>query len=285
MTGTSPEARGSSPQPHRGRAHADPNRYSNPNVAALAHARRDLLTFCSRLTEADWRRQSAAAHWSVQDVVTHLGASCHAIFTPAAVAILRSNDIERANDTVVNRHRSWSPAKTQHEYETWSRRLLTLARIVDATPSRRIPVRLAELGRFPVGSLLTGAFVFDHHTHLRFDLAPVLNVDMPPAAPVELRVAIEWMTAVLSNQIKAGAFDALSAPITLNLGGSGGGHWTVSGAGVKSGTAPNAVATITGSAAHFPAWGTRRTQWCDQNLELRGDVDYAAAFLDQLNVI
>lgn len=254
-------------------------------ITALTQSRREMLSVCQGLTDAEWGLPSAADGWSIQDVVAHLGAGCHAIFTPAVLAILRSDDIERANDAEVDRRRDWSVSRTMSEYETWSNRLVRLARFVLATPGRRMPLRLAELGRFPAGLLLTGAFVFDHHTHLRFDIAPVLDVELPSPQAHEVGVAIEWMMAVLSNQIRSGALGTIPAPVVLNLRGDGGSSWTVSRDGVRRGSASNAVATIDGIAASFPAWGTRRAPWRGFDVTLSGEVDYAAAVLDQVNVI
>jgi hypothetical protein len=64
------------------------------------------------------------------------------------------------------------------------------ARIVCATPLRRVPIPLAELGRYPMQLLLAGAMVFDWHTHLRHDVAPALHRSAP--ASDDSRVAWSW---------------------------------------------------------------------------------------------
>lgn len=254
-------------------------------VSALVHSRHELLSFCRSLTENQWRTPSQADGWSVQDVVAHLGSGCHAIFTPAALTILRGTDIERTNEDLVEIRRTWSPDQVLREYETWSRRTATLARVVAATSAQHIAVRVAELGRFPAGLLLTGALVFDHHTHLRFDVAPAVGRELPAPVPTELAVSIEWMSAVLGNQIRAGGISGLVAPLTLDLRGPGGSTWTLAQSGVRSGTDKAAAATIVGQADEFPEWATRRASWRDRRIELDGDADYAATILDQVNVV
>lgn len=259
--------------------------HADVRIKALTRAREDVLALCGRLTDAEWGISSAAPGWSVQDVIAHLGAGCHALFTPAALTILRSDLIERTNDDFVESRRGWQPSHTIREYDVWSRRVVGLARVVEATPARRIPVRLAELGRFPAGLLLTGAFVFDHYTHLRFDVSPALGAEpWPPDGP-QLAVAAEWMAAVLDRQIRSGALPALDAPVVLDLRGAGGSRWTLSREGMTPGATNRAVATIAGSTCEFPEWATQRASWRDRELELVGDVDYAAAVLDQVNVV
>ena len=254
-------------------------------VSGLVHARQELLSFCRSLTEDQWQAASQAEGWSVQDVVAHVGSGCHAIFTPAALTIIRGTDIERTNDDFVEIRRTWSSAQVLREYETWSRRIVTLARAVVATPAQHISVRLAELGRFPAGLLLTGALVFDHHTHLRFDVAPAVGRELRAPEPAQLAVSIEWMSAVLGNQIRAGGIAGLVAPLTLELRGRGGSKWTLAQSGVRAGTDKAAAATIVGQAGEFPEWATRRAPWRNRSIELLGDAEYAATILDQVNVV
>jgi len=259
----------------------DPQR----RVSALVQSRQELLSFCHSLTEDQWQTASQAGGWSVQDVVAHLGSGSHAMFTPAALTIIRGTDIERANDDLVDLRRTWSSAQVLQEYETWTQRMVTLARVISATPARHIPVRLSELGRFPAGLLLTGALVFDHHTHLRFDVAPAVGRELPAPEPTQLAVSIEWMNAVLSNQIRAGSISGLVAPLTLELRGRGGSTWTLAPSGVRAGTDQAAAATILGEASEFPEWATGRAAWRDRSIELLGDEIYATTILDQVNVV
>jgi uncharacterized protein (TIGR03083 family) len=143
-------------------------------VGALRRERSELLAFCRDLSDADWQTQTAATGWRVQDVVAHMGSAYHALFRAAALELMRSNDIERSNDVLVDRRRDWPPSRVMAEYERWSQVMLRLMGPVSHTPLARAPMRLAELGRFRVGQLLC-AIVFDTHTHLRHDIAPALG--------------------------------------------------------------------------------------------------------------
>lgn len=53
--------------------------------SAFSDVRDEVLRFCESLSPADWRMNSRARGWSVQDVVAHMAAGCHALFSPAAV--------------------------------------------------------------------------------------------------------------------------------------------------------------------------------------------------------
>src|SRR5882757_2162891 len=245
---------------------------------ALRREYAEVASFCRQLSDEEWRTPSAAPGWRVQDVVAHLGASSRAIFTPTSLKLLASKDIERTNDELVARRRDWRPARVLAEFEQWGRRLGTLAGGLSRTPVAALPLPLGELGRFPAGVLLNSAFVFDQHTHLRYDIAPALESD-------ELRVAVvlEWMFAVLGNQLRAARPAWLDRPIAISLSGPGGGRWRV---GVDGGIAEDPVgasdtaAHIAGTAAEFPGWATTRTPWRERDVRIEGDTALGSALLD-----
>ncbi|MGH3634731.1 MAG: maleylpyruvate isomerase N-terminal domain-containing protein, partial [Mycobacterium sp.] len=234
---------------------------------------------------AQWRTPSKAAGWRVQDVVAHMGSGCHSIFTRASLEILRSNDIERANDVLVDARRSWTPTQALAEYERWSRVLTAVAQVISLTPLANLRMRLAELGKFPVGLLLAGAITFDHHTHLRHDIAPALGLPIPDTDAARMTVVLEWMFAVLSNQLQVARPAWLKHPIGITLRGPGAGSWLIDAHGAVPGRNDDAAAVIVGSAAEFPEWGTRRADWRSRDVTISGDVDYGARFLDMVNVV
>ncbi|HEX5144408.1 MAG TPA: maleylpyruvate isomerase N-terminal domain-containing protein, partial [Mycobacterium sp.] len=147
-------------------------------VGAAWAERAALLRFCRDLGDAEWQTPSAATGWRVQDVVAHMGSSCHEMLGPGVLEIIRSKDIESSNDVFVDRRRDWSPGEVLSEYERWSSRALRLTGFTARTPLARAPMKVGELGRFPFGQML-GALVFDTHIHLRHDIAPVLDRPAP----------------------------------------------------------------------------------------------------------
>ena len=253
--------------------------------AAFKAERAELLAFCATLAPADWRMNSRAEGWCIQDVVAHLGAGCHAPFSPSAGKILRSNDIERANDVMVDSRRDRSSADVLAEYRRWSRIFGATLTTVGRTPLGGLRVSLADLGKFPA-RLMLGAWVFDHHTHLRHDMAPALGRAVPGTDANRMAVVLEWMMAVLSNQLRAQPLPFLDRPLAITLTGTGGGTWRIAPDGsVAAGPAEPSAAQITGVAAEFPEWGTRRAGWRDRDVHIAGDRNHAEAFLDAVDIV
>ena len=207
------------------------------------------------------------------------------MFTPASLKILRSTDIERANDALVDARRNWTPTQTLAEYERWSRIVTTTAQAISPTPLANLRIPLAELGKFPAGLLLSGAMTFDHHTHLRHDIAPALGLPTPDTDANRMRVVLEWMFAVLSNQLRAARPAWLEHPIGITLRGPGGGSWVIDAHGALPGRNDTTAAEIVGTTAEFPEWGTKRVDWRSGDVTVSGDVDYGTRFLDMVNVV
>ncbi|MGY4101910.1 maleylpyruvate isomerase N-terminal domain-containing protein [Nocardia sp. R16R-3T] len=246
-----------------------------------------MVSFCGELDEAEWRVPSRAAGWRVQDVVAHLGSGCRAVFTPALLTFVRTDDIERANDLFVDQRRGWSSARVFTEYKRWSRCLTIASTALAYTPLRRVRLPLGELGRFPAGMLLSGAMLFDHHTHLRFDIAPALDRRLPETDPARIAGVLGWMFAVLSNQVESAETDWLAYPLDIVLRGPGGGIWRIHpGGSINAGHSDGpAAATIEGWSGEFPEWATGRVSWRDREVRIRGDEDYATRFLDGVNIV
>lgn len=254
-------------------------------TTALRRECAEVVGFCRQLSDEEWRTPSAAPGWRIQDVVAHLAANCHAIFTPASIALMTSKDIERTNDVYVDKRRDWEPLKVLGELETWGKRLAAMSGILARTPIARIPMPLGELGRFPAAVLLNSAFVFDQHTHLRHDIAPALGRPAPDSDELRMAVVLEWMFAVLSNQLRTARPDWLDRPISINLSGPGGGHWLVAPDGSIAPGAAEGAAQIVGVGLDFPGWATARTPWRESDVKITGDAELGGRLLDSMNVV
>lgn len=255
-------------------------------VEASRRERIEMLRFCAELDDAEWRTASRAEGWRVQDVLAHIGSGCKAVFSPALLKLVTSRNIEQTNDVFVARRREWAPAHVLAEYQQWSKRLAALAGGIARTPMNHVRIPLAELGRFPVGLVLGGAMAFDHHTHLRHDMAPALGRPAPDTDAVRMAVVVEWMFAVLASQLQSARPDWLMHSIAVTIDGPGGGVWEVQSSGaVTAGRTGHTAAEISSRASEFPAWATRRAAWRDQDIQITGDAEYATLFLDNVNVI
>ncbi len=257
-------------------------------VGALRREREDVLAFCRLLSDDEWKAPSGCAGWSVQDVVAHMAATMHGVFTPWLVKVLRTKNVERHNDADVEARRDRTPAEILAEYETWSARLPTLMQAGQLPGMGSVPLPLGDLGRYPL-ALITSALVFDAHVHLRHDLAPALGRPSPPTDEGRMATVLEWMLAGLP-QMCQDSLAFMDRPVVLTLEGPGGGTWGVvprvaGKVRVEPGPVVGAVAHITGVAEEFPVWGTARQPWRDHDLKLEGDEDYAARFLDAVKIV
>ncbi len=253
--------------------------------AAFRSSRAEVLEFCASLGPADWRMDSRAAGWSIHDVVAHMAAGAHALFGPAAVKVMRGNDIERLNDEMVADRRSWPAGRVLTEFRRWTGAFAAVMGPAGRTRLGRVELPLAELGRFPI-RLLLSALTFDTYTHLHHDMAPALGRTLPSPDANRMAVTVEWMMAVLFNQLRLGRPGRLDRPVFITLTGPGGGDWLVGPDGaLPPAAADSAVARVRAAALGFPEWGTKRADWRERGVTLDGDADYAAAFLDWVNIV
>ncbi|MGH8992481.1 MAG: maleylpyruvate isomerase family mycothiol-dependent enzyme [Acidimicrobiia bacterium] len=257
-------------------------------VGALRREREDVLAFCRLLGDDEWKAPSACAGWSVQDVVAHMTATVHGVFTPWLLKVVRAKSVERNNDADVEARRSLTPAEVLAEYETWSGRLPKLMQAGQLPGVGSTPFPLGDIGTYPL-AVITCAFVFDAHVHLRHDLAPPLGRPSPPTDEGRMACVLEWMIAGLPQMSRA-SLSFMDRPVRLTLEGPGGGTWgVVPRAGGKltteAGPVVGAVAHITGVAEEFPVWATGRSAWRDHDLKLEGDEDYATRVLDAVKVV
>jgi hypothetical protein len=79
---------------------------AHDRILALKAQRHDVLDYCAELTDEQWNTPSRAAGWRVRDVIAHMGASCRVLFSPEMIHLLRTEDLERNNDHMVDRRHS-----------------------------------------------------------------------------------------------------------------------------------------------------------------------------------
>ncbi|PQP19514.1 maleylpyruvate isomerase family mycothiol-dependent enzyme [Rhodococcus opacus] len=265
------------------------DRLPTPNLSnmltSLRAERSEMLAFTSALTDEEWNAPSAAPSWRIADVVSHIAATARNMYTPGGMVVSFAKSLEDANEGPVEKRRIWSRTKVMAEYERTSRRASTLLAVISRSPMRVVRAPLAELGRFPLGLLIGGALVFDHHTHLRHDIAPALGLPAPATDTVRMHSVLTWMTAVLNNQVAQHPVAGLHSRVSLTLTGPGGGEWWIDESGLRTPTTGTVAARITAPALSFPDWGTQRSSWSDHDVTITGDSELACRFLDSVNVI
>jgi uncharacterized protein (TIGR03083 family) len=258
-------------------------------VAAMRKEQQELLTFCRTLGPEEWATPSRCEGWSLQDVLSHMAAVAHGVFTPWMFKLMASKNLERSNDGDAELRRGRSPEQVLAEYEKWSGRMAGLMSLAQRPPLAKVPFKLGELGLYPL-ALVASAVVFDTQVHLHYDMAPAVGRALPTPTPETLAVVNEWVLAGLPKMSREGlAF--LDRPITISLEGPGGGSWAVvprpgdAPARIEPAPVPGSVATVIGNPAEFALWATRRRPWRDQDVKIDGDEAYGTRFLDALKVV
>jgi hypothetical protein len=176
------------------------------------------------------------------------------------------------------------------ELRTYAPRLVETLGALQEPPVGTSPLTVADLGTYQMRQL-ADAYAFDLYCHLRVDvLAPrgPIERDVPPADEARTRPAIGWMFAGLP-QMQGDAFHFVDRPIALRLDGPGGGDWVITPAGdrrvaISPAGAAEAAVTIRSGTHDFVVWATKRADWRD-HVELDGDSEVGARFLDTLNIV
>jgi uncharacterized protein (TIGR03083 family) len=260
----------------------------NRHVAALRAERVAVLQFFRNLSPEEWNAPSGCPGWTVKGVLCHMSAAFHGCFTPWFIGLMRTDNLERSSDRDVEKRAGWPPEKVLAEYRFWSARYLSIQPIMAATGLNHVKIPLGELGRYPMG-IFPAAFTFDHHTHLRHDVAAALGKTPPPIDAERMAVALEWMIAGIPQMCRE-AMRTIDGPVDLTLNGAGGGTWGLSPSPtgllkIHPGGAPGAEALIIGNTDEFVLWGTTRESWREHEVKIDGNIDLGEQFLDALNIV
>ncbi|MFE3193605.1 maleylpyruvate isomerase family mycothiol-dependent enzyme [Nocardia sp. NPDC059240] len=261
---------------------------TNEHLSALRVERQAVLDFCADLTAAEWQADSRAAGWSVKDVVAHMASDMRTLVTPAAIAFMRTDDVETLNERAVAASRSQSPQAILDDFATWTRIGTTALAVMTAPGIARIPLRVAELGRYPL-RIFPALYLFDFHTHLRHDMATALGRPLPPTDAPRMAAILDWLTALLA-QSQRERLAWLDASVALTCTGPGGGTWRIHPdprrtLRVEPGDPDGAAVRIVTPGSEFPLWATTRAPWRDCDVTLTGDTELGTRFLDAIDLV
>jgi len=260
---------------------------SSSHLPALRDERRAVLDFCGGLSEAQWDAPSAAAGWSVGDVLVHMTTVMRALLTPAAFAYMTTRDVERLNERLVTDRRRNTPEAVLGEFTTWSRRGCAAMTPLTAPGLRLIRIPIGELGWYPF-ELVPAMLLFDWHTHLRHDIAAALDLPTPATDARRMTAILRWLMALLERSHRE-ALGWLEDPVALTLTGPGGGTWRLEPRDgrlrVRPGRAAGATAHIAGMSLEFPQWSTRRLPWRACAVAVTGDAELGIRVLDSINLV
>ena len=85
---------------------------SHAGITGMRAAGDDLVNVAEKFTDDQWHASSAAAGWSVHDVVVHVGSLLELLQAAVAGGDSPPIGIEQLNDQVVAQRRDWTPAQT-----------------------------------------------------------------------------------------------------------------------------------------------------------------------------
>jgi uncharacterized protein (TIGR03083 family) len=251
----------------------------------------DVSGLIGALDDGEWATASAAAGWTVKDVVTHFGDLLGILASAIGGTLSTDLGIERLNDAHIAAKASWSPGQVVADLERQQAALLPQLESLQEEPTASAQAQLLDLGRYPLHAI-PDMFSFDFYTHLRWDVlaprGPLTGHDVPAPDEVRLKPAVGWLLAGIPK-MQAGIRDSLAKPVTLALTGPGGGAWLLDPdtelISVTATDPENAAAARIESTTHaFTAWASTRLPWRD-HVTVTGDESIAATFLDALNLV
>jgi uncharacterized protein (TIGR03083 family) len=230
-------------------------------IEALQAEREVVLGICAGLSEADWNASSGCPGWSVQDVISHLGAGYWMVADPSTRPGTDGLPFERVQDVLIEARRHLSADETVADYADISTKAIEILAGLLGNDSE---VALGDLGTYPAGILPT-AFCFDHYAHTRLDLFPPrgpLAGEPPPAGALTFGAALDWVQAALPQQNDA-VLAELTGPVAVIVTGPGA-------RAIQIGPPGEPVARITSGAGPFLRWVSQRASLEEAGAEVSG---------------
>lgn len=231
-------------------------------IEALRAERDVVLGIGAGLGAGDWSAPSGCPGWSVQDVLSHLGAVYWMVANPASLPDVTGLPAERAQDAYVESRRSMSPEQVMADYEEASGKAIAILATL-AGNEREMP--LGDLGTYPLW-MVPNSFCFDHYTHTRVDLFPPrgpLSGEAPAPDALRLCPAMDWMEAALPQQC-GHVLAEFKAPAEIVISGP-------AGRTIHLGPAGEAAARVSCGAESFIRWATQRASLEEAGAQVAGD--------------
>jgi uncharacterized protein (TIGR03083 family) len=266
-------------------------RMSQLGITGMRCAADDIVAVCSNLSEREWQTSSAAAGWTVHDVVIHAGALLEVLQAAVRGDAMPESTIEALNDVMVAERRDWDTARTLDNLHKQLEQALPVFSGLQEEPMASVLTPMFDLGSHPLQSI-ADMFTFDMTTHLRYDiLAPrgPISHELPALDEIRLAPSVSWALGGIPT-MQPDLARHLTAPLVLRLTGHGATEVLISANADSIAVEPldaaadNAAATLTSTSEDFLAWSTTRLPW-RRLVSVDGDPRVAATFLDALNLI
>jgi uncharacterized protein (TIGR03083 family) len=259
-------------------------------ISGMRAAAGDLIDIAQSLNEAEWQTPSAAAGWSVQDVVSHVGCLLEVLQAAVRGETLPHTGIESLNEAMVAERRDWDNMRILENVQKQFEQGIAMFIPLQDEPMASVETRMFDLGTYPLHAI-ADMFTFDITTHLRYDiLAPrgPINRQLPPLDETRLGPSVSWLLGGIPK-MQPNLAGHLTAPLALHLTGPGARNVLIRAQAGAIFVDPlrspdNAAATLTSTIADFLAWSTTRLPWRTL-VTIEGDQSAATTFLDAINLI
>src|ERR1700721_639164 len=234
---------------------------SYAGMAGMRATLGDASGLIGALDDGEWATASAAAGWTVKDVVTPFGDLLGILASAIGGTLSTDLGIERLNDAHIAAKSSWSSGQVVAALERQQAALLPQLESLQEEPAASTQAQLLDLGSYPLQAI-PDMFSFDFYTHLRWDVlaprGPLAGHDVPAPDEVRLKPAVGWLLAGIPK-MQAGIRDSPAKPVTLALTGPGGGAWLLHPGSelmtvTANGSENAAVARIESTAPASTAW-------------------------------
>ena len=227
-------------------------------IEDLAAEQEHIESLLTKLSPADWRTPSAAAGWTIADVVLHLAQTEEGVVAALGAGgrpSVRWGDygstVDEAMDAMVRDQRA-EPAEV---FERWrAARRASVAALRAADPQR--PVQWVAAPLKPAALATTR--LAEHWAHAALDIAPPLGLDYPDTARLR---HVAW----LGHRTLPYAFRLAGEPaaeVFCDLTGPDGSSWQFGD--------PAAESVVAGSAGAFCRVGAQRLAPSASGLQTKG---------------
>ena len=193
---------------------------SQLGITGMRCAADDIVAVSSSLSEREWPTPSAAAGWTVHDVVIHAGALLEVLQAAVRGDAMPDTTIEALNDVMVAERRDWDTARTLDNLREQLELALPVFAGLQEEPMASVPTPMFDLGSHPLHSI-ADMFTFDMTTHLRYDiLAPrgPISHQLPALDETHLAPSVSWALGGIPT-MQPDLAHHLSAPLVLRLTG------------------------------------------------------------------
>jgi uncharacterized protein (TIGR03083 family) len=256
----------------------------------MRSAGNDLVDIGRGLNDTEWQTPSAAAGWSVRDVISHVGCLLELLQAAVHGDALPESGIEAVNDAMVGERREWDNTRILENVQKQLEQAIAAFVPLQDEPMASVETPMLDLGTYSLHAI-ADMFTFDMTTHLRYDIvAPrgPITRQLPPLDEVRLSPSISWLLGGIPK-MQTDLAGHLIAPLALRLIGPGGGNILISTAAEIITVKPllssdRPAATLTSTTDDFLAWSTTRLPWRGL-VAVDGDQDVAGEFLDAINLI